>query len=193
MITPELPAELDARLRSELNADEVLIWAGQPLPHHFRKKGYIGFFLGIVWTAFHLVWLSAVIWGVMHSKADSIFLLFIGGLFVLLGVLMLAEPSRQARIGRKTVYALTDKRGIILAPNQQGQMTVSSIPADLLSPRTRTQNGDGSGSLFFTHCTVTQRGNNFHGGNVEVPLSFEHLGDFREVENLIEQAYRASV
>ena len=34
-----LPPELDARVRSELQRDEQLLWVGQPLPGRFGRSG----------------------------------------------------------------------------------------------------------------------------------------------------------
>ncbi len=49
-----LPPELDARVRSELQRDEQLLWVGQPLPGRFARSGCFLALFGVPFTAFAL-------------------------------------------------------------------------------------------------------------------------------------------
>ena len=96
------------------------------------------------------------------------------------------------RKAQNTVYALTDKRALILSPTWRGVISVRSIPPEHLSARTRTQNPDGSGTLVFTQLTTAQRRAGPDGGTYAVTVGFENIADVREVDALIERTYSDS-
>lgn len=103
---------------------------------------------------------------------------------------MLSSPYRMWRKAQKTVYALTDERAVILTATWPRGVSVRSITPEDLSPRERTWNSDGSGSLFFSRLTQRHGGGVGPGSYEEVRVGFEHIADVRDVEALIEKTYR---
>lgn len=205
MTSPALPLEAETVLRSELNKSEQLIWTGQPLAPRAMQGSLLIVLLGVPWTAFSLFWVVMAIWmarGFTTQASSSpssfpfnlmsFFFPLFGVPFVFIGLGMLSSPYWMRRKAQKTIYALTDERALILSPTWRGEITVRSIPPEHLTNRTRTQNSNGSGSIFFTRVTVTRRRAGPDGGTYEVPIGFENITNVREVETLIERTYRAS-
>lgn len=208
MMTPSsLPLETEQMLRSELNFSEKLIWAGQPIASRAGRGSLALVLFGIPWTAFSVFWVIMAIGITSHAASSSsqaasrpaefpfnvlpfVFPLF-GLPFVLIGLGMLSSPYWMRRKAEKTVYALTDQRGLILTPGWRGAVSVQSIAPENLTIRTRTQNPDGSGSIVFNRQTVTRRRAGPDGGTYEVPIGFENIVDVRDVDALIERTFHA--
>jgi hypothetical protein len=203
-----MPVETQKMLRSQLNFDEKLIWSGQPLANRVGSGSLVLVLVGIPLTVLSVVWVVVLFWVMvswkMNSSASSspssgpplfafVFPLF-GVPFVLAGLWMLSAPYRMRRKAQKTVYAVTNKRALILSPEWRGGVTVRSIAPEDLTARMRTQNPDGSGTLVFTRLTTTQRaggGPAGHGGTYEVTVGFENISDVRDVDALIERTFNA--
>ena len=194
--SPPLPLEMEQRLRSELNRTEKLIWSGQPIAKRSIESNLPIAVLGVPFTTVWVFWVimafSVTRDGFPSELSVSSFFLWVFGLpSGLFGVWMLSSPYRVWRKAQKTVYALTDERALILTPTWRGGVSVRSITPEKLSPRKRTRNSDGSGSLFFSRVTVTLPSAGPSGTYV-VPVGFEHIADVRDVEALIEKTYRVS-
>ena len=62
-----LPADLDARVRSEMRDGEQLLWVGQPRPGRFARQAIPLVLFGIPFTAFAVFWMvvtsSALLFG----------------------------------------------------------------------------------------------------------------------------------
>ena len=202
-----MPLETQKMLRAELNFDEKLIWSGQPLANRAGRGSLPLVLFGIPWTAFSVFWMVMAT-GITSRMSSSpsfssaptpfpfnlfsfVFPLF-GVPFVLLGLWMLSTPYRARREAQKTVYALTDKRALILTPSWRGGVTVRNIPPEHLSARTRTQNPDGSGTLVFTRLTSTRRRAGPDGGTYAVTVGFENIPNVREVDALIERTFNSA-
>lgn len=140
-----LPEAARALLQRELDDDERLLWSGQPLPAQLARAQVPLLLFGVPWTAF------AVFWVVGATQAAGSFGLF-GVPFVLVGAFMLSAPLRAYRGASKTIYALTNRRALVIAPSTQAFSTgrldvVSYVPdADTMS---RSTNSDGSGDVVF--------------------------------------------
>lgn len=190
--------EAERMLSAELNRDEKLLWAGQPLPGRSGWGGLPLLLFGIPWTAFAVFWVymaGSMTWshpGGMTSPSPipSLFPLF-GVPFVLFGIGMLTAPfwMRKKEIG--TVYALTDTRALILTPGWRGAVSVRTIPPEDLIGRTRTQNPDGSGSLTFPRLNTVQRRAGPDGGTYTVTVGFRNIADVRSVDDLIQRTYES--
>ena len=103
-----LPADLDARVRSELRDHERLLWVRQPRAGRFARQALPLVLFGIPWTAFALFWTAAasgmLFGGAGNGGPGSFFPLF-GLPFVLIGVGMLSSPCwfiRQAKRTRRS-------------------------------------------------------------------------------------------
>lgn len=199
MSSAPLPLETEEMLRSELNSGEKLLWTGQPLANRAGQGSLPLVLFGIPWTAFSVFWVVMAFGITRHAPSHpepfpiNLFPLFFplfGLPFVLIGVGMLSSPYWMRRRAQKIVYAITDKRALILSPTWRNGISVRSIPPEHLTDRTRAQNPDGSGSLVFTHLTTTR--STGQGGTTTVTVGFDNIADVRDVDALIERTYRAS-
>src|SRR5262245_16089820 len=107
-----LPADLDARVRSEMRDGERLLWVGQPKPGRFARHAIPIVLFGIPWTAFALLWTgcaSGILFGGFGNNDGpggfgaffAYFPLF-GLLFVLIGLGMLSSPYWLWRQAKRT-------------------------------------------------------------------------------------------
>jgi len=199
MMSPPMPLEAEKMLRSELNLHEKLIWIGQPLANRAGRGSLPLVLFGIPWTAFSIFWVVMALSIGSHVSSGSspfsflpfLFPLF-GVPFVLIGVWMLSSPYWMRRKAQKIVYALTDRRALILSPTWRGGVSVLSIAPEQLGARERVQNPDGSGSLIFTQLTTTRRRAGPDGGTYAVTVGFENIADVRDVDTLLDRTYSAS-
>ncbi len=190
-----LPDELDARVRSELDHGEQLLWVGQPRPRRSAYLVAIPFVLfGIPWTAFSLNWTAmafSMVGGAPNGWPGMGMLVSLFGVpFVLTGLGMLSSPFwlrfALRRRATRTCYALTDRRAILWEAGLFGIGSVevrSYRPADLTTI-IRRDYGDGSGDVVFeeqrTHHEDTTAGKQGHG--------FMSIDNVREIEELLRKA-----
>lgn len=144
-----LPAELRCRLEDELNSGESVRWSAQPDPRRMSRTSWPMVLFGLVWTAFSLFW----VWGAAgFGQPDRLeggwwlFPLF-GVPFVLIGLAMLASPFVLHRKARATVYAITDRRAILIEGGWG--LSIRSLAPRSLDDQERRQRADGSGDIIF--------------------------------------------
>ncbi len=106
--------DLRAELSPYLHPDETLLWVGQPYTtRKFRPNPFVVIFM-LFWFGF------AVFWTVTASAAGGFFGLF-GIPFLLIGGYMLYTLFiGQKKQLEQTVYAVTDRRAIILYTDRRG-------------------------------------------------------------------------
>ncbi len=178
----DLPAELADRVRRELLDGERLLWAGRPLRGPGRAVGCVLIALGLYLALFMAV---CVVVMTVASVALALEGEWAAGAFVLAVYLPPAAilgwylPRLQfviARQHRRCVYALTDRRAIVLTVGPISEVNAQSFgPAEAASMH-RTEYPDGSGSLLFERYAVVGRTDD------GVPLvRFERRGGFLEV------------
>ena len=197
MISSRLPWETEQRVREELKSGERLLWTAQPICNRAWYPSIPIVLFAIPWTLFSLGLVVATFRMTRHvagSNASPTGLMpfavpLFGLLFVLIGVWMLSTPYWMRRRAQKTVYALTDKRALILSTDWRNRVMVRSIAPEDLSARTRTQRPDGSGTLIFTRLTIQVASR--HSGTYPVTVGFDNITDVRVVEDLIERTYPA--
>lgn len=107
--------------------------------------------VGLFFTAFSVFWIVLAINGVQRSRdnvSDTWAWLFpaFGIPFVLIGLGLLTTPLRLAARSRKTIYAITDRRVLIV---QKGKSEpVFSCPFDQLKHTEASENADATGIYF---------------------------------------------
>ncbi len=192
--------ELDQRIRSELQRDEHLVWAGQPRPGRFMKSTIPIVLFGIPWTAFSLFWIamaSGVMvggfggFGRLHDVAPggfgvlfSCFPLF-GVPFVIVGLVMLSSPFWVYRRAQRTCYALTEQRAIIWTPGWFGGVEVRSFSPSGLGKMVRRDYTDGSGDLIFEEVVSVTRDSDGALRSQGTERGFLGIENVREVEDLV--------
>lgn len=106
--------DLRAALTPYLHPDETLLWTGQPYTtRQFRPNPLVVVFM-IFWFGF------AVFWTIMAAAAGGFFAVF-GIPFLLIGGYMLYHLFvGQKKQLASAVYAVTDRRAIILCADRRG-------------------------------------------------------------------------
>lgn len=173
----KLPAELQQKVTRELQAGEVVTWAGQPDAGRFMRAGFALWLFFIPWTAFALFWVAGAAgfrWPDFNAPF-SFFPLF-GLPFVLIGIGGLLSPLFMRAKARDMVYVITNKRAFSLAGRKTVTMT-SWLP-EQLGQVTRTERPDGSGDLVFSTSATL----NTNGQNRVQRQGFLSLRDVRTVE-----------
>lgn len=177
-----LSPDLESRLRDELGPAEQIVWSSQPLPNAFRGEmiGLIIFALfwnGITWavtTGFILSRLHAT------KNGPPLFAFLFLLLFVVIGLALVVAVFRSPGKYKRTAYAITDRRAMIITLTRRGGSTVESFRPESLTSMIRKQNADGSGDLIFEQFRE-RRGS----GTTTIRRGFIGIRDVKLVEDLI--------
>ncbi len=145
-----LPPQIEERLRSELRADEKLLWSGQPLPRLFRRQVYMHVLVGFALTSLSLY----VCWVGRDWREVRLFFIIFGGSMFLIGLALMCHPIAIHRQARRVVYAITDQRVILIAGRMLGfiglpSFNIESHIYEHLAVLLRTEHADGTGDLKF--------------------------------------------
>jgi len=174
-------------VQRELESDESLLWAGKPQPTRMMIPALPASGLGIVWTSFTVNfivgWYSfghrdvsgpSGLFG-MHGILSSLF--FVP--FILIGVGMLLSPLWCYVIARNTVYAVTDKRALIIQRKWPHRVETYG-QSDMINV-VRTERRDGSGDLTF----AKKPGRDSEGHSRMGDVKFVGIPEVRTVERLL--------
>jgi hypothetical protein len=177
-------SEIYKTVSQELESGEKLVWSGKPDPVREMSAGFALWLFAIPWTAFALFWM----WGASgisrpssQSTENFIFSLF-GLPFVLIGFAMLSAPIWIYSKSKRTVYAITDKRVLIIEKGKS--RTVYSYGSQNLGSIKRTERADGSGNL-----TFAQKPYESDGRTYAVDISFVGIPQVRSVETLLKDTF----
>ncbi len=180
-------------IQRELDPDEGLLWFGSPLPARVAAQEKSTRIVGIIGAAFIVFWLCVVGFigcGSSAVGAPAIFslvpiVMFLFGVAGLVFVLRFAgAPARAAAQAQNTIYAVTDKRLIVLI---SGQSARSYGPRDIERVE-RRDTPDGRGDVIFAR--ERSLSTSHHDGHPHTQQWSKDLGFFgienpREVERLI--------
>lgn len=127
--------------RSALDRGEQLVWAEWAPPARLARERLPMALFGLVWTgALAGAWRAA-------DAPPSGFVALVGAAFVLLGIATMLAPSLAWLAARATVYAITDRRLLILEGFPWRR--VRSFGPEDINLCERTERADGSGDLIF--------------------------------------------
>jgi hypothetical protein len=131
-----------SELQQYLNANEKLVWTGQP------AKGIIFRTADILLIPFSLVWCGfAIFWVVMASKGSVFFAMF-GIPFVVIGLIFVfGRFIIDAKQREHTFYGLTTER--IIIKSGVYRKSVKSLNIRTLSDIEYSEKSDGSGTINF--------------------------------------------
>ncbi len=151
--------ERQSAASAELQHGEHLVWLGQPSGTALTKTKWPVFIFGIPWTAFSLFWVGMAFFMTRETgeMIGMIFPLF-GLPFIGIGIWMLASPFRAAKKAKRTVYAITNLRAIIITLGTSKNVQ-SYYQKDIADIR-RTEKPDGSGNLYFASGSGPSSDNN---------------------------------
>jgi hypothetical protein len=185
-------------IEPRLDPGEKLLWAGQP-KQGVRLQPQDVFLIpfSLFWGGFAFVWETIAILGVLgflsphhNGGAPEAMIMPIFGIpFVLIGLyLIVGRFFYDAASRRKTFYAVTDRRAIIL--KEMWSINVMSYDFYSLGTLNLTERADGSGAILFGNSSpfsmLSTAG--WPGmGRYTVP-GFYLLPDAKNVYNFIRQA-----
>lgn len=139
MKMPALPNPLEIA-RAEMAPGEELLWAETSLPKNARRRSVPISLLGWIFLLLSLAWMS-------KAASASIGLLFMGMPFVIGGLGLALMPWWWPNVTRRTVYAISDQRLLIVRDLLKRKVT-SYGPEDI-DVVERRERRDGSGDVIF--------------------------------------------
>jgi len=166
----------------QLDSGERLLWSGSPAPGGMALAALPVTLFGIPFTAFAVFWIMTAWNGTRHLPHEvgpfQFFPLF-GVPFLLIGCGILASPLWAYLSAQRTVYAVTDRRALIIVGWPRA--TVQSYQASDVGDITRVEGADGRGTVMFASRMWT--GNNGFPNSTRV--GFVGIENVRQVEQLI--------
>lgn len=207
--------ENDARQTAEreLESGENILWVGWPDPSASMRQAIPIVIFGIPWTGFILFWIfgAAGFGQPQQVTAPGLFAFFplFGLPFLIVGIGMLSSPYWAARKARATVYAITDRRIIVIQAGRTKSVQsyqaadISDLQPDPVWHGWRypdgdalrrtgqatygTERSDGSGNLVFGQRAYVN-------GNSQNQISigqFVGIANVRDVEKLIRDTFKS--
>jgi len=174
-----LPERLQTLLQSELQPHERILWSGQPDPSRMARKNIVPFLVGLgFFTLPTIALVSSLNKGEFDVfSADVIAAALFFAVFGAIGLLTMFSPLWAWRIARKTIYAITSSRVLILKvkPFTSAYDVIVHDRADLYSV-SRKQRANGSGDLLL---------DGHQGANIIDNHSFIGIPDVRNVERIL--------
>src|SRR5215216_6392607 len=167
--------------QAELESGEQLLWHGRPGGRRFILGSIPIVLFGIPWTAFSLFWMAAASGFLFTKSGNGIFSLFalFGVPFVLVGFGMLGSPYWAYRKMKRTVYALTNRRALIITGGRS--KTIRSYSSKDIGVIERTERANGKGDIYFA--TV-------EGNKSTQRIGFLGISDARRVERLLMDVFK---
>jgi hypothetical protein len=174
-LSPALAARLDA----ELTPDERLVWTGQPRPDLAIRPAYCLAPFGLVFAGIAACWMvAATAIGITPFALCGLPFIAVGGLFAL-------SPLWLRRRAEQTLYALTNRRALVLEPSLWGPGVVRSYTAAGLGKMFRRERADGSGDLVFDEYTTRTTDSEGMVSTATHWRGFLAVSDVRTVEDLV--------
>src|SRR4051812_31499656 len=185
-----IPDKLQALLQRELKPDERIVWQARPAPLSRVLPALPVSAFGIVLLMFAIFWTSAVTRRGNVSQTDGLgpvwFGYLFGGVPVIFALGAVLSPLWTFWVGRNTVYAVTDRRALLIeAPYKH---SVRSFAGDRLLDFVRNERADGRGDLVF-HQIGTRVGRS---RTLYRDVGFLGIDNVKEVDELLRRAYAAT-
>jgi len=179
----------------QIDPGERLLWSGSPAAGAAALRALPAVLVGIPFASFAVFWIWSAWSMTSHGKSPggpwSFFPLF-GVPFVLVGLGVMMAPLWAYLAAGKTVYAVTDKRALIIGGGGLiigghghiiGGGGVQSYSPASMDEIARFERSDGTGSVYFASRETTTR----RGGYRRVRIGFEGIPDVRQVEHLLRE------
>jgi hypothetical protein len=187
-----LPPELDARVRAELQRDEQLLWVGQPLPARFARGGCLLALFGVPFAVVAVAMIAgAMVAAGAVSGLLSCFALF-GLPFLVVGLGLLSSPYWLRQMARRTCYALTDRRAIVWNAGWRGSVEIRTYGPGQLTRIRRVEYPDGCGDLVFEEFTTLGTDSDGARTTNTRRYGFMAIRRVHEVEELLRKALLSS-
>jgi hypothetical protein len=180
-----IPPTLQNLLYRELARGERVLWQARPAPISLVFASGRTFLFGIPFFAFALFWTWTATHGFEGPRSSGKpgfgwFGYLWGGMFMVFGAQMLLSPLWAWWVARHTLYAVTDRRALLIEV-PLGRVTVQSFSGERLLAVARRENSSGRGDLIFER--VMMRG--AKGSTHYRDIGFFGISDARGVERLL--------
>jgi len=181
------PSEAQFMAQSELQPGESLQWTGIADARRAAIAAVPATLVGIPFAAFALFWMTAAFRGThaMSKSANnpisgvfSFFPLF-GLPFFLIGLAIVSAPLLAYFKGLKTVYAVTDKRVLVITCGRTRTVR-SCTPADIVSVDHRERDG-GTGDVIIRTNSIMQTRNSLS----QMTIGLLGINNVKEVARLV--------
>ncbi|MBK9119333.1 MAG: hypothetical protein IPM18_06970 [Phycisphaerales bacterium] len=179
---------LQPLVERELEAGERLIWAHRPLVRVLSLSMVLPPLLALPWVALGVggLWFSMRV-GSGTSGGFAATLAVVCSLpALLIGGPLLAAPLWAVRRDRRTLYAITDRRAIVLVA--AWRLVVRSYYSEHLRNLKRMERRDGSGDIVFERFTTTDSTDSAHPER----RGFLSIRNVRQVEELLRDVVKRS-
>lgn len=183
-----LNADIANQFRFELDADERILWAGQP------RQGFMLHGYDLFQIPFSLLWGGfAIFWFVTALLADAPFFFALFGLpFVLIGLYLIAGRFvHDAWTRRHTYYAITDRRVLIRRGSQNASLSSFNLAA--LSETAFQEHRNGRGTILFNNTMMPAgRVYSFNQSSRYMPC-FDQVENGRQVHQILRRAQQEAI
>lgn len=174
-----LPQSLQSRLDRELDEAEPINWSAQPsyriLKRDMLKQVRAVFFLCYFFAAIFIS-IAALFYFKPSDDESPIFFVIFGAVSILSAIIIRWQILLYAKYtANNTIYAITNKRAIIITLNKDKSITERDYRDDELIHLARTEFPDGSGTLILESA---------RGAATTNQVAYRH--QFRAIENIIE-------
>jgi hypothetical protein len=173
-------------LEAELQPGEKLVWCQQPGSLAFVRESLVMFFFGIPFFSLPAVMLYNLAYLQWHESSWSVLLLLLSfvGFFAAIGLVMMLSPAWAWWTAVRTVYAITNRRGIAIEAPRRCKVQshlVGAESADIIDLY-RIEDKRGRGDLVFHRRAVSgKRGVRYY------DVGFKGVQNVREVERLVRE------
>lgn len=174
-----LPQNLQSRLDRELDEGESINWSAQPnyqlLKRNLLKQARTLIFLCYFFTAI-LISIAILFYFKPIDDESPIFFVVFSAVSLFSAIIIRWQILLYAKYAsNNTIYAITNKRAIIITLNKDKSITERDYRADELVHLARTEFPDGSGTLVLESA---------RGAATTNQVAYRH--QFRAIENIIE-------
>ncbi len=183
-----IPAKLRAAVEKELEPGESIQWLERLIARFFTRSTLGIFLAGLFSIGFSFFWLRGwlemtALKGARITEPMSNWVRngggFVGILMIIIALVPLSVPILHWLEVRRTIYAITDRRAIVLVSGSP-RIVRSFCPRELAAIE-RRENADGSGDLIvFTH-----REKDGDGDTYTREFGFKYLRNPREFERIL--------
>lgn len=153
---PGVDTGLADALQRELDPGERLVWSGRPRPDLALRSAlanaWLLLLLGVLLGAFMIaaavrLWIRPVEVPIEPGAAGLSILIILMGVALITWIL--SEPSRVASRARRTIYAITDRRALVITRSRRGVVEERDFAPDETRHILRVERPDGSGDIIF--------------------------------------------
>jgi hypothetical protein len=101
-------------IHPRLEEGEQIYWIGQPVCRKLWNEMAVEIVFGFPFATVGIVVLGACVWVAAHGALEGLIGIAISAVVTLIGVSKLAAPWQYRRLLRKTLYAVTSRRALVI-------------------------------------------------------------------------------